>query len=281
MKLTVGTHPDIPFPFSNGPEDPTPPPMGLSEAPRLADQQLLSGFMAMGALVSYWRGRSALSGSQLSAIAAWGLGQNGWLDSSIVSRIENARQSRGCSLKNLLAFDAANQAIWTWQIQGQQAAWGRFGPHTVWGLRDQWLQDAIWLPVADEPEHPLEFEDFAAVLVGRSELPYLGTVSLGQGDAAAMSERLSDLLNALLTATNLGPREALKALLTAYPTKDPDRQSRLMALVMGSGSLSRDELEAELYALAEAIRSLRDLAPGGYGPGDLARELSAGQLPSG
>jgi hypothetical protein len=255
--------------------------MGLPEAPRLMDQQLVSGFMAMGALVSYWRGRSELSGSQLSAIAAYGLGQSGWLDSSMVSRIENARQARGCSLKNLLAFDAANQVIHAWQTEGQQAVWARWGPHTVWGVREQWLQEAIWLPVADQPQHPLEFEDFAAVLVGRSELPYLGTVSLGQGDSQAMSDRLSDLLNALLTSTGLGPREALKALLTAYPTKDPDRQSRLMALVMGSGSLSRDELEAELYALAEAIRSLRDLSPGGYGPGDLARELSASQLPSG
>ena len=257
-----------------------PPPMGLPEAPRLADQQLVTGFMQMGALISYWRGRSELSGSQLSAIAAWGLGQTGWLDSSMVSRIENARQARGCSLKNLLALDAANQAIWTWQSKGPQAAWARFGPHTVWSVKDQWLQEAIWLPVADEPEHPLEFADFAEVLVGRIELPYLGIVSLGQGDSQAMSERLSDLLNALLTATGLGPREGLKALMTAYPTKDPDRQSRLMALVMGSGSLSRDELEAELYALAEAIRQLRDLAPGGYGPGDLARELSAAQLPT-
>lgn len=245
------------------------------------DQQLLSGFMAMGALVSYWRGRSELSGSQLSTIAAYGLGQNGWLDSSIVSRIENARQTRGCSLKNLLAFDAANQVLWTWQTEGQQAVWARWGPHTVWGVREHWLQEAIWLPVADQPQLPLEFEDFAAVLVGRTELPYLGIATLGQGDSQEMSDRLSDLLNALLTATGLGPREALKALLLAYPTKDPDRQSRLMALVMGSGSLSRDELEAELYALAEAIRSLRDLSPGGYGPGDLARELSADQLPSG
>ena len=137
------------------------------------------------------------------------------------------------------------------------------------------------MPVADQPQLPLEFADFAEVLVGRTELPYLGIATLGQGNSQEMSDRLSDLLNALLTATGLGPREALKALLTAYPTKDPDRQSRLMALVMGSGQLSRDELEAELYALAEAIRSLRDLSPGGYGPGDLARELSAGQLPSG
>ena len=125
--------------------------MGLPEAPRLMDQQLVSGFMAMGALVSYWRGRSELSGSQLSAIAAYGLGQAGWLDSSMVSRIENARQARGCSLKNLLAFDAANQVIHAWQTQGQQAVWARWGPHTVWAVREQWLQESIWLPLADKP----------------------------------------------------------------------------------------------------------------------------------
>ena len=243
---------------------------------RLASQQLVQGHLTFGALISYWRGRSRLSGNQMTAIASWGLGERSWLDSAVISRIENGRQARGCSLKNLLAFDAANAAIHLWQTKGAQACWGRYGPHTVWGVRDEWLSEAIWLPVPDQPQHPLEFSDFAEVLVGRTELPYLGTVSLGDGDAEAMSNRLSDLLNGLLTSSGLGPREGLKALLLAYPTKDPDRQSRLMALVMGNGELSRDELEAELYALAETVRALRDLNPGSYGPGDLARELSAG-----
>jgi len=276
MKLTIGSHPDVPHPFSNGPEEPTPSPRGLPASPRLASQQLVQGYLTFGALVSYWRGRSSLSGSQMAAIAAWGLGERGWLDSGRISRIENARQARGCSLKELLAFDAANQAIWTWQVQGQQAAWARFGPHTVWGLRDEWLSESIWLPAPDQPAEALEFADFAEVLVGRLELPYLGSVALGDADADTMSARLSDLLNGLLTASGLGPREGLKTLLAAYPTRDADRQSRLMAVVMGSGTLAREELEAELYALAETIRQLRDLGPGAYGPGDLARELSAG-----
>ena len=208
------------------------------------------------------------------AIACWGLGEKSWLDSAVISRIENGRQARGCSLKNLLAFEVANLAIHLWQTQGKEACWERFGPHTVWGVRDQWLDEAIWLPVPDQPQEPMEFADFAEVLIGRLQVPYLGTVALGDGDAEAMSARLSDLLNAAIAAQGLSPREAMRELLASYPTKDPDRQSRLMAVALGTGELTREELEAELYALAETLRALRELPPGSYGPGELARELS-------
>jgi hypothetical protein len=202
------------------------------------------------------------------------------LHSPIISRIENDRLSRGCSLKQLLAFGAANGAIWSWQTEGVKAAWARYGPHTDWAVKSEWLDDAIWLPVPDDQTHPLEFADLAEVLVGRLELPYLGAVSLGHADAEAMSGRLSDLLNAAIATQALPPREGLAALMAAYPTRDPNRQSRLMALLMGSGRLSRDELESELYAMAETLRVLRDLPAGSYGPGDLAAELSKALPPS-
>lgn len=243
-------------------------------------QQLVQGYMTFGALIRYWRGRSRLSGAQLEAIADWGLGERGWLNTGVLSRIERATQTRGCGLKHLLAFDAANAAIHTWQVRGRQEAWARFGPHTVWGVRDEWLDEAIWLPAPDHPDEAMEFADFAEVLVGRMEVPYLGNVVLRDGDAEAMSSRLSDLLNEAIGDRGLSPRQAMKTLLAAYPTKDSDRQSRLIALVMGSGGLSRDELEAELYAVSEALRDLRGLTPGSYGPGDLAAELSSDLLGS-
>ena len=243
--------------------------------PRRMAQQLVQGHLTFGALISYWRGRSRLSGNQLVAIANWGLGEKSWLDSAVISRIENGRQARGCSMKNLLAFDAANQVINLWQTDGKEACWDRFGLHTVWGVSDQWIEEAIWLPVPKEPEHAMEFADFAEVLVGLMAVPYLGTVVLGDVDAEVMSGRLSDLLNAAITAQGLSPREAMKELLKSYPTKDPDRQSRLMAVSLGQGEFTREELESELYALSEAIRALRELPPGSYGPGELAAELSA------
>jgi hypothetical protein len=273
MKINVGFHPDLPFPFSNGPEEPTLPAKGLPTPLRLMTQQMVQGHMTFGTLISYWRGRSQLSGNQMVAIASWGLGEKGWLDSAVLSRIENARQTRGCSLKNLLAFDAANAAIHTWQVKGQREAWARFGPHTAWGVRDAWLDGAIWLPVPDQPQHPLEFSDFAEVLVGRlTELPYLGQVVLRDGDAEAMSARLGDLLNAALAARGLPPRAALEA----YPSKDENRRSRLVAVLMGTDQLTRDEMEQEFYALAETLRELRGLPAGSYGPGELAQELSPG-----
>lgn len=239
-------------------------------------QQLVEGHLTFGALISYWRGRSRLSGNQMVAIANWGIGEKSWLDSAVISRIENGRQARGCSMKNLLAFDRINDIIHTWQTKGKEACWDRFGLHTVWEVRDSWLEDAIWLQVPDQPEHPMEFADFAEVLVGKLPVPYLGTVALGDADAKRMSAKLSDLLNAAMKAQ--GPtdlREATRQLLMSYPAKDADRQSRLMALVLGQGELTREELQAEVYPLAETLRVLRKLPPGGYGPADLAAELSA------
>ena len=238
--------------------------------------QLEQGHLAFGALIAYWRGRSKLSGNQLVALSNWSVGERNWLDPAVVSRIENGRQARGASLRNLLAFDAINAAIHLWQTRGKQAAWDRFGLHSGWGVRDEWVDGALWLPVPDQPQHPLEFSDFAEVLVGRLELPYLSTASLGDGDAQQLSSRLSDLLNAATAALGLSPRDAVQALLAAYPSKDQGRQGRLVAVALGTDRLSRDELEAELYALAETIRTLRQLEPGSYGPGHLAQELSAG-----
>jgi hypothetical protein len=243
---------------------------------RLMTQQLIRGHATFGALISYWRGRSQLSLNQMVAIAAWALGEAGWLDSAVLSRIENARQTRGASLKNLLAFDAINAAVHLWQTSGKQAALERYGPFSGWGVRDEWLDGAHWLPVPDQPQHPLEFSDLAEVLVGRlTELPYLGRVVLRDSDdGEVLSARLSDLLNAALAAKGLAPRDATAALLDVYPSRDETRRSRLVALLMGTDQLTRDEIAEEIYALSEALRQLRGLPMGGYGPEDLAAELS-------
>jgi hypothetical protein len=243
-------------------------------SPSRIDTQLQRGVSAIGAVLTYWMGRSGHDGGQLVRLASWALGEDGCLDTGQISRIRNARLARGCNLKNLLAFDAVNVALWTWQIKGQQAAWERYGPHTPHGIRELWLDDGHWLPVPEDTTEPLQFPDFADILAGRLELPYIGGVALVSGDAQVVSEALSDLLNADLQATGLPPREGLRKLLEAYPIQDADRRSRLMALVVGTGIMTRDELETELHALSEAIRAVRGLKPGSYGPGHLTEELS-------
>jgi hypothetical protein len=145
-------------------------------------------------------------------------------------------------------------------------------------VQEDWLDDAIWLQHPDHPDEPLNYGDLAEVLAGYLELPYLSTALLSPGDARRMSDALSHLLEALIADQGWGPREAVKRLLAAYPIADQARQQRMAAFVVGQASLSREELEAELHALAEMIRVVRVLKPGTYGPAELRRELSSDPL---
>lgn len=273
MQLVLGCHPSLPFAFTNGPTEPTPPPLrGLPVPPRLATQQLHQGYQQFAALITYWLRRAHLSGAQLPMIAAWALGEQGWLDSSKVSRIRNSRLTRGCSLQNLMAFGAANEAIWLWQTRGKEACWERHGPHTIWGIKDIWMDGAAWLHVPDQPTLPLEFADFAEVLVGLLDLPYLGAAEVPPDDIGALSSKLRDLLAEPLASH--APNDRARVLLDAYPSRDANRQSRLIGLVLAGGILTRGELESELFALAEVLRTLRGLPEGSYGPSELTRELA-------
>ena len=279
MKITAGAHPDLPFPFSNGPEEPPPPVKGLDEPPRLATERHDHGVTTMAALLNHWLGRSRLSHDQLVAIASWGLGERGVIDPAVISRARNGRQVRGLSWRHLDALAAANEAIWRWQKQGQQKAWAKLGPQTGWGVREEWLNDATWLPHPDHPNEPLAYGDLAEVLAGYLELPYLSTALLSPGDARRMSDALAQLLEATAADRGWGPREAVRQLLAAYPIEDRARQQRLRGVIVGEAALGREDLETELHALAEMIRVLRGLKPGGYGPAELRRELSSGPLP--
>jgi hypothetical protein len=277
MKVTAGTHPDLPYPFSNGPEAPSPPPKGLNQPLRLASERHEQGVTALASLLNYWLGRSGMSHEQLVALASWGLGETGMLDATVISRVRNGRQTRGASLRHLDAMAAANRAIWLWQTQGQNGAWKELGPHHGWSVRDEWLEDAIWLPHPDHETEPLSFADFASVLAGHMELPYLAQTLLSPGDAARLSDGLAHLLEDLIADRGWGPREGIRQLLDAYPANDTARQRRLRGVIVGEVHLGREELEAELYALAEMIRVVRKLKPGGYGPAQLQQELLTGR----
>lgn len=276
MKLTVGSHPDLPFPFSNGPEDPPDPPKGLAEPLRLATERHEQGLLDLAALVSHWIGRSRFTFNQLVAICAWGIGEE-MMDKTVLHRIKRGSHARGPSIKHLDALAAGNRAIWLWQTSGERGAWAELGPHSSWGVKSEWLDGAIWLPKADAADQPLDFADFAEVLAGYGDLPYLTTTSLSQAGARKLSQALPDLLNALAIDRAWEPREAIGHLLAAYPVTDPARQRRLKQVLYDGALLSREEMEGELHALAEMIRQLRELRQ--YGPADLQRELTTGIRP--
>lgn len=236
-------------------------------------QQLEQGDHWLREALSYWLTSSGLTTRQMATIASWGIGEAGVLGHSIISRLINRKI--GASLRSLIGMEACNRAIWLWQTQGQDTAWAQLGPHMAWKIDAGWLNEAIWLPVPDDEKHPLDLGDFVDVLVGRLELPYLGNRLLLPGNHRQTVDQLPKLLDATIVAAGLSPMVGVRQLLAAYPAADEARRERFRSVILGEVQLTRDELQDELLAVAEAVRVLRGLPLGSYGPAQLLAELLA------
>lgn len=229
------------------------------------------GILHMAALLNHWLGSSGLSHEQLVAIASWGLGEPAGIDGGTISRQRNAKVVRGASWRHLDALAAANVAIWLWQIKGPKAAREELGPPSSWGIKDDSLDKATWLPSPDDLGEPLRLAEMAEVMAGYRQLSYLSTAALTPNEARHASDRLSQLLEATIAERGWGPKQAIRQLLEAYPVTDKARQRRLQSLIVGEVQLSREELEAEMHALAEMLRVLRGVKK--YDQIDLEAEL--------
>jgi len=249
-------------------------PQESSTAPLLPSVRHEQGRNAVAGLVNYWLTRSKLSHDQFSAIASWALGERGLIDTTTLSRLPNNRQPRGASYKNLDAFAAANELIWCWQTQGQADCLKLYGTFSGWGVVEDWLADAIWLPRPDDETKPLRFAEFAEVMVGRLVLPYLGDAELSPADVTRMNDALLELLERLCVERKLGSIRGPQQLMEAYPATDRARRMRFRALI-GGERLNAGELELELHALAETVRTVRGLKEGEYGAPELMAELRA------
>jgi hypothetical protein len=233
-----------------------------------ATERSEKGVQTLAALMNYWL--ATTSHDKLAAILRWGYGEPTGLDGGSLSRIRNAKQNRGAGIKHLDAMAEANRAIWMWK-QDNAAAIRAFGPHSSWDVKAEWLDEICWLP-APEPneDHPLDLGDLAMLLMSRLELPYLGGQLLSPAKLNKMTERFAQLLEDESSDRNWGPREATQRFAAAYPSTDPIRQRRLKDLLMG-GNISATELELELAAFAEMLRSIRQLDS--FSPADLQAEL--------
>jgi hypothetical protein len=237
-------------------------------------QQMQRGRRDLAQLMAYWLRASGLAARNLQLLADWAVGERGWLGNDKISRVKGAKQDRGAGLRQLVAMGHLNTALWVADTQGVPAAVKRYGTFSAWGVKEEWLQGRRWLPACDDPTQPLQFADFAEVAVGAMDLPYLAGSDLPAAPPDRLSLALSDILNAAIAARGLGARDGLRELLAGYPVSDRSRQAQLQDVVLGSANWDRDEIEAELCAVAEALRVMRGLPVGGYGPGHLAQELS-------
>lgn len=245
---------------------------------RPATERHSRGVETLGRMMKVWVSRSGLSHAELAAISAWGLGEDGFIDKSVISRIKNGKQERGAGLRHMDALAAANYAIWLWQTKGQPAAWDELGPHTAWGVQDGWLKDATWLPHPDDADQPLRFADLVEVVAGYLKVPDL-TPQLSASDADQFNRELPELLDEVIADQGWGVREGIRQLMAAYPVEDAKRKGKLRAVILGDEQYSGDELEMELHALAEMIRVVRELKAGSYGPAELTAELRTGRRP--
>ena len=234
-------------------------------------QKLEQGDHWIREALSYWMRSSDRTTRQMYAIASWGLGEPSPLSHSIITRICN--RTLGCSVRALIGMEALNRAIWLWQAKGRDAAVAELGPYAAWKIQPEWLDEAIWLPVPDQQALPLELSDFVDVMVGRLELPYLGPRLLLPADQKRLPQQLPVLLDGAIVAAGLSPMVGVRQLLAAYPAADEARRERFRSLIVGELQLTREELQGELLAIAEAVRVLRGLPLGSYGPAELLAEL--------
>jgi hypothetical protein len=234
-----------------------------------SDLRMERGVQQLAAAVTYWLAHN-LSQDKMAALLHWAYGEKSGFDGGTFSRIKNAKQSRGAGLRHLDALAETNRAIWTWQTLSEREAIRQFGLYSEHGVRPEWVADTIWLPKPYDETQPLDLGDFANLVMGRLELPYVGG-SLTQSQARRANERLVDLLDDLAAEQGWGPREALREFLASYPAATNNvRQARLKELLMGE-PLGQKELESELAALAEMIRQVRGLET--FTPAQLQAEL--------
>jgi hypothetical protein len=227
------------------------------------------GVQQLAAAVTCWLAHN-LSQDKMAALLHWAYGEKSGFDGGTFSRIKNAKQSRGAGLRHLDALSETNRAIFVFQTISEREAIRQFGLYSEHGVRPEWVADTIWLPKPYDETQPLDLGDFANLVMGRLELPYVGG-HLTQSQARRANERLIDLLDDLAADKGWGPREALREFLAAYPASSNNvRQARLKELLMGE-PLSHKELESELAALAEMVRQVRGLET--FTPAQLQAEL--------
>ena len=235
-----------------------------------------AGKARIAALIQYWLPKTQLSQDQVNAIVSWGLGQINGLESSKISQLRNERVQKP-SLKDLDALATLNLVIHAWQVEGPEAARERWGPPSAYQVQEEWLDKAVWISDPRFPADPLLFSDICDIFAGYLNLPIPGIHASETSHATRMSDALGDMLDADLVRLGLPPRNAVERLLSCYPDQSATAEiNKLRAVVMGDGSYSPTEFDAELVNLAETVRVLRGLPVGCYSPGELRDELSAG-----
>lgn len=234
------------------------------------------GRAAMAQAIAYWTTRSGLSYQQFQSLGDWASGEKRLLIGSQLARMRHA----GVRSPHMSVFEGlylTNQALANWQHDSTEAL-RTYGPLSAYSnLSPEALDGAFFLYRPDAPSEPLTFCDWINLFTGRLELPYIDSVVLNERDTAKLVEELATLVNDVIAELGLGPRDGIARFMDAYPVKDPGRRQRLKELVLFGTGMDPAEMEDEMAAVAETIRSLRNLPPDSFGPTQLYSELTSGR----
>lgn len=217
--------------------------------------------------------RGSFTHSHMGALADWGLGERGWLESSKLSHLRNNHFIRS-GFTSFEALGAVNEVLHSWRVHGVEKTIARFGPRPDQKLTDPLLDAATWLHHPVYTDEPLDFEDFCSLFCGRLTLPYVEGITVAPSETKSVSKALGDLLDTIMNGWTGSTRERVARLMELYAVDDNARRQRLQSVVLGTDVFTQEELEVELEACSNLVRAARGLPEGGYGPGDLYGELS-------
>jgi hypothetical protein len=280
MKVELAYHPALLGMIPNPPDlngdgaDPN----GDGDGPILGSRELPShrhekGRLHLAAVLNWWMGRNEFSHSDLSNIADWALDEPGWLISSQISHIRNANV-RNAGFRNLEALGDANRAIWSWNVEGREMCWKRFGPPR-YNVSEDVLNAATWLHHPENENRPLDFASFCEISVGRLVLDYVRSVSYSPLEAKDINFKLSRFCDAAVAATGLGMREGFERVLSFYPGhREKARVRKLREVILGQEHYTPKELETESRDLAGLVAAVKGLPKGSIAPEDLRFHLA-------
>ncbi len=140
----------------------------------------------IAATLNWWIGRSSFTHRRLEKLSNWTMGERNCLSSTQISHLRNVAV-REPNYLNLDAISVVNRAVWTWQTKGQRPCVEQWGPYSSHGVDPAWLDEAAWLSHPDEPTSPLDYGDWAEIVAGYLELPYLDAVNLSPSEAQDLS----------------------------------------------------------------------------------------------
>lgn len=208
------------------------------------------GRLHFAAVMNFWVSRSNLSHSQVAAIAAWGAGEDSLLHTSQVSKLRNAVMATPF-LKLFEGLEGMNSAVWTWQLQGPDAAREQFGPLPR-VVAPAEMDGAIWLADPRSPARPLGFCGLLEVFVGRLTLPYVASLQVSPSEAQVVSDAIGERLDQWLSQQG-GTREGFRRLQAALPDSPAPEMARLRQLVIGSAAYQADEIADLMPWLADVL----------------------------